>query len=185
MREHAAVLDALGAEVSLVRRVDDLEGLWGIVLPGGESTTIGMLMTEYGLRAPLATGALPVLGTCAGLILMARRLEGGEAPWLGLLDVTVLRNAYGRQGESHETDLDVTGIGVVRGVFIRAPYISEVGEGVEILGRDGAGHPVVVRQGRHLGLAFHPELAAEGRVHAAFLKGLAGPVESLALGQRP
>lgn len=177
MREHVAVLEGLGAEARPVKRAADLDGLWGLILPGGESTTIGMLMGEYGLRTPLATGRLPMFGTCAGLILMARRIEGGEAPWLGVLDVTVVRNAYGRQGESFETDLAVRGVGRVRGVFIRAPYIAAAGTGVEVLARDGGGHPVVVREGVHLASAFHPELAGENRLHAAFLSGLAGPVE--------
>ncbi len=177
MREHVAVLEGLGAEARPVKRVDDLAGLWGLVLPGGESTTIGMLMGEYGLRAPLSSGELPLFGTCAGLILMARRIEGGEAPWLGVLDIAVVRNAYGRQGESFEADLDVHGIGPVRGVFIRAPYVSEVGAAVEVLARDEGGHPVVVRQGPHLAAAFHPELAGEGRLHAAFIAGLRAPGE--------
>jgi pyridoxal 5'-phosphate synthase pdxT subunit len=184
VREHIRVLEGLGAEARPVKRAHDLDGLWGIVLPGGESTTIGMLMGEYGLREPLGGGRLPVFGTCAGLILMARRLQGGEPPWLAILDVTVVRNAYGRQGESHEADIDVAGIGRVRGVFIRAPYISEAAAEVEVLARDDAGHPVVVRQGAHLGAAFHPELAGEGRLHAAFLAGLAGPVEATALVDR-
>ena len=96
MREHVRVLEGLGAETRLVKRPADLDGLWGAVLPGGESTTIGMLMDEYGLREPLASGALPLFGTCAGLILMARRIDGGESAWLGLLDVTVVRNATSR-----------------------------------------------------------------------------------------
>lgn len=184
MREHVAVLEGLGVETRQVKRISDLEGLWGIVLPGGESTTIGMLMGEYGLLEPLAAGGLPVFGTCAGLILMASRLEGGEAPWLRLLDVSVARNAYGRQGESHEADLDVTGIGRVRGVFIRAPYVTRSGPQVEVLAQDAEGHPVVVRQDAHVGAAFHPELAGESRLHQAFLAGLKGPVETAAAVER-
>jgi 5'-phosphate synthase pdxT subunit len=176
VREHQRILERLGVAVRQVKRPADLDGLWGIVLPGGESTTIGMLMTEYGLRAPLAEGRLPVFGTCAGMILMASRIEGGEPPWLGILDVAVVRNAYGRQRESFETDLEVAGVGRVRGVFIRAPYVAEVGAGVEVLAADAGGHPVVVRQGPHLAAAFHPELAGETRLHAAFLAALRGPV---------
>lgn len=178
VREHAAVLQDLGARVRSVKRPSDLEGLWGIVLPGGESTAIGLLMTEYGLREPLRSGYLPTFGTCAGMILMARRIEGGEPPWLGILDVAVARNAYGRQRESFEADLEVGGIGQVRGVFIRAPYVTEVGHGVEVLARDHGGHAVVVRQGPHLATAFHPELAGEHRLHAAFLAGLDGPAQA-------
>jgi len=175
VREHVAVLEGLGARPRLVKRAEDLAGLWGIVLPGGESTTIGMLMGEYGLRAPLSTGRLPMFGTCAGMILMAREITG-EAAWLGVLDVTVVRNAYGRQGESFEADLPVAGIGGVRGVFIRAPYVTRVGPDVEVLAVDGDQHPVVVRQSMHMAAAFHPELAGERRLHAAFVARLTGPV---------
>lgn len=167
------MLESLGAAVRPVKRPEDLDGLHGIVLPGGESTTIGMLMTEYGLRDPLSEGTLPVFGTCAGMILMARSIQGGEAPWLSILNVSVARNAYGRQRESFEADLDVAGVGAVRGVFIRAPYVTEVGEGVEVLAKDQGGHPVVVRQGPHLAAAFHPELSGDNRLHRAFVEGLA------------
>lgn len=172
MREHVAILEGLGVETRPVKRPQDLDGLAGIVLPGGESTTIGMLMTEYGLREPLSRGTLPVFGTCAGMILMARTIVGGEAPWLSILDVSVTRNAYGRQRESFEADLVVAGVGNVHGVFIRAPYVSEAGSAVEVLARDTRGHAVVVRQGRHLAAAFHPELAGDGRLHRSFLERL-------------
>lgn len=173
VREHVAILNRLGVESRVVKRPTDLDGLEGIIVPGGESTTIGMLMTEYGLRAPLATGRLPMFGTCAGMIVMARAIEGGEPPWLSILNVTVARNAYGRQRESFEADLEVAGVGVVHGVFIRAPYVSQVGDGAEVLARDGQGHPVVVRQGRHLAASFHPELAGDPRLHRLFVEGLA------------
>jgi len=177
VREHVAMVEEAGAEARVVKRPADLDGLAGIVLPGGESTTIGMLMTEYGLREPLARGDLPCFGTCAGMILMAGALEGGhgEPPWLSVMDITVARNAYGRQRESFEADLEVKGIGAVRGVFIRAPYVTRVGPGVEVLASDAEGHAVVVRQGRHLAAAFHPEMARDSRLHRAFLAGLAAP----------
>lgn len=171
-REHLHVLEDLGVQGSEVRRPRDLEGLEGLILPGGESTAIGMLMTEYGLREPLASGALPLFGTCAGMILMAERLGGREAPWLSVLDVTVLRNAYGRQRESFEAPIEVAEVGTVRGVFIRAPYVTEVGPKAEVLGRDSDGHPIVVRQGVHLAASFHPELARDSRLHALFLSGI-------------
>lgn len=172
VREHLRVLEDLGIRGVEVRRARDLEGLDGLILPGGESTAIGMLMTEYGLREPLASGTLPLFGTCAGMILMAKRLDGNEAPWLSVLDATVRRNAYGRQRESFEAPIDVAEVGTVRGVFIRAPYITEVGPSAEILARDGDGHPIVVRQGVHLATSFHPELARDSRLHALFLSGI-------------
>jgi len=172
VREHLRVLEDLGVPGKEVRRPHDLEGLDGIILPGGESTAIGLLMTEYGLRAPLASGELPMFGTCAGMILMAKRLEGGEPPWLGVLDVTVLRNAYGRQRESFEAPVEVAEVGTVRGVFIRAPYVTQVGPAAEVLAYDNRGHPIVVRQGPHLATSFHPELARDSRLHALFVSGI-------------
>jgi 5'-phosphate synthase pdxT subunit len=177
-REHGAVLDRLGVAHRQVRKAADLEGLQAIIIPGGESTTIGLLMQEYGLFDPLRRGDIAVLGTCAGMILMAREIVGSDQPRLDLLDIAVERNAYGRQRESFEDDLQVEGMGAVRAVFIRAPYVVRVGEGVEVLSRDRAGHVIAVRSGRHMALAFHPELAGETRLHAAFLAGLrdAAPV---------
>ena len=172
VREHLRVLEDLGVTGVAVRRPRDLTGLQGIVLPGGESTTIGLLMTEYGLREPLSQGTLPMFGTCAGMILMARRLEGPETPWLSVLDVTVRRNANGRQRESFEAPIEISEVGTVRGVFIRAPYITEVGPEAEVLAQDGDGHAIVVRQGPHLAASFHPELARDSRLHALFLSGL-------------
>lgn len=172
VREHLRVLEDLGVTGTEVRRGRDLEDLEGIILPGGESTAIGLLMTEYGLREPLSSGKMPMFGTCAGMILMAQRLDAGEEPWLGVLDVTVKRNAYGRQRESFEAPIQVTEVGTVRGVFIRAPYITDVGPEAEVLARDSEGHPIVVRQGIHLAASFHPELARDSRLHALFLSGV-------------
>ena len=134
--EHVRMLAEAGAQPRLVRRSEDLEGLQGILVPGGESTTIGKLARAYELVEPIrerARGGMPVLGTCAGMIVMAERVLDGE-PLLGLMDVTVRRNAYGRQVDSFEADVGVQGIDhPVRGVFIRAPWVEEVGAGVEVL----------------------------------------------------
>ncbi len=146
-----------------------------LVLPGGESTTIGKLMVRYGLREPileLVASGRPLLGTCAGMILMAKRLEGGieNQPCLGVMDIAVRRNAFGRQVESFETDLAFKGIegGPARGVFIRAPIITEVGPEVEVLAEHD-GRVVAARQDNLLVLSFHPELTAETRIHQYFL----------------
>jgi len=145
----------------------------GLIIPGGESTTIGKLMVRYGLdRAiPEQVGrGMGVYGTCAGMILMARRAAGGEPPLLRLMDITVTRNAYGRQVDSFEADLDIPALGPppLRAVFIRAPVIDEVGRPVDVLAcRDG--RPVLAREGRLLVSAFHPELAPDDRVHRYFL----------------
>jgi len=176
VREHVAMISELGAEARLVRRPEDLVGLAGLVLPGGESTTIDKLTRRYGLvepiRAAVAAG-LPVLGTCAGMIMLADRIVGridGQQT-IGGLDVTVRRNAFGRQVESFEADLDVTGIDrQFHGVFIRAPWVERVGSHVEVLATvstgPAAGHVVAVRQGAVVATSFHPELAGDPRVHA-------------------
>ncbi len=171
VREHARVLASLGAEVRLVKRPGDLEGLGGIVLPGGESTTIGMLLEEYELAPVLRAGEIPIFGTCAGMILMADEIEGSDQPRLGVMRVTVRRNAFGRQRESFEEAIDgapVTG-DPLRGVFIRAPYVTDVGPDVEILGRVD-GKIVLCRQGRFLAASFHPELTDDRRLHRYFLE---------------
>lgn len=164
----------LGAEGVPVKYVRDLEGLDGLILPGGESTTLGKLMAKHGLDAAIkerAEAGLPVYGTCAGLILLARDIPGSEQPRLGLMDITVKRNAYGRQVDSFETDLDIPALGETpfRAVFIRAPYIEAVGPGVEVLAEHG-GKIVAARQGRYLVSAFHPELTGDPRLHAYFLE---------------
>jgi len=162
-REHAAVLRRLGADVVEVRKPEQLDGLDGLVVPGGESTAMRRLMGIYGLEEPLATFAGPLLGTCAGMILFDRR-------HLDLMDVEVERNAYGRQVASFEDDVELDGEEApLRGVFIRAPRLAETGPDVEVLGRL-RGEPVLVRQGRVLAASFHPELTEDTRVHERFLE---------------
>jgi 5'-phosphate synthase pdxT subunit len=161
-REHAAMLRRLGAEAVEVRRPDQLEGLDALVVPGGESTAIRRLMRVGGLEQPVAEFRGPLFGTCAGMILFDRA-------HLGLLDLEVERNAYGRQVASFEADVELDGEDEpIRGVFIRAPRIAAVGPGVEVLGRLDD-EPVLVREGRVLAASFHPELTGDARVHERFL----------------
>jgi 5'-phosphate synthase pdxT subunit len=163
VREHAAMLRRLGAEVVEVRKPEQLDGLDGLVLPGGESTTFMRLMRLYGLDEAVRAFAGPVFGTCAGMIVLDRA-------HLGLVDVRVRRNAFGRQVASFETDLDVAGEDEpVRAVFIRAPWIDEVGPGVEVLAQVD-GRPVLARDGRFLVAAFHPELTSDTRLHELFVE---------------
>jgi 5'-phosphate synthase pdxT subunit len=163
VREHAAMLRGLGAEVVEVRKPEQLAGLDGLVLPGGESTTFMRLMRLYGLGEAVRAFAGPVFGTCAGMIVLDR-------DHLGLVDVRVRRNAFGRQVASFETDLDVAGEDEpVRAVFIRAPWIDEVGPGVEVLA-ELDGRPVLARDGRFLVAAFHPELTPDTRLHDLFVE---------------
>lgn len=176
--EHLRMLSELGCEAVAVKKVSQLDGLAGVIIPGGESTTIGKLMADYGFDHRLRTLAaqgLAVFGTCAGLILLAKEIEGSDQPRLGLMDVTARRNAFGRQVESFEVDLPVPTLGdpPVRAVFIRAPYLVRVGPGVEILARYGE-KIVLARQGRFLASAFHPELTEDTRLHAYFLRLAAG-----------
>jgi 5'-phosphate synthase pdxT subunit len=162
-REHAAMLRSLGADVVEVRKPEQLEGLDGLVLPGGESTAFMRLMRLYGLDEAVRTFAGPVFGTCAGMIVLDRN-------HLGLVDLEVERNAWGRQVHSFEADLDVAGESQpVRGVFIRAPWIENAGPEVEVLA-EHEGHPVLARQGRFLVASFHPELTNDTRVHQKFLE---------------
>lgn len=173
--EHAAMLSRLSADPVAVRLPADLEGLHGIILPGGESTTMSRLMAEYGLFAPLqerARSGFPMMGTCAGLILLSRLDSGSYPATLGAMDVAVKRNAFGRQVDSFETDLRISALGEesFHGVFIRAPKIDSVGAGATVLCRlDDGGGPVAVRQGNLLGCSFHPELTADTRLHKYFL----------------
>ena len=179
-REHMRALLRLGVEATEVRLPDQLAGLDGLILPGGESTTMGKLAVEFGLLEPLrslAAGGLPMWGTCAGLILLARD-AGRSQPLVGALDVTVQRNAFGRQLQSFETDLTVPALAdpesPFRAVFIRAPLITGVGPDVEVLARldeakKGTGEVVAVRQGHLLATAFHPELTNDDRFHRYFL----------------
>lgn len=178
IREHATALREVGAEPIEVRLPRDLVGLDGLILPGGESTTMRRLIDLYGLREPivaLAHAGAPVYGTCAGMILLADRIAGGDEPVLRLLDITVERNGYGRQLDSFEADLAVPSLGdePLRGVFIRAPVVSEVGPEVEVLARDPDGRPVAVRQGRVMATAFHPELTGDRRLHRLLLELIA------------
>jgi 5'-phosphate synthase pdxT subunit len=169
-REHAAMFEALGAVPTLVRHPDQLAGVDVLAIPGGESTAIGKLARLFALVEPIRARAgqgMPVLGTCAGAIVMAQRVEGGE-PLLGILDVTAKRNAYGRQVDSFEAEIDVKEVGPLTGVFIRAPVLDDLGPGVEVLA-ELAGHPVVVRQGNLLAAAFHPEMARDPRLHERLL----------------
>jgi pyridoxal 5'-phosphate synthase pdxT subunit len=157
---HSKILASLGAEPRIVRTPRDLEGLDGLVMPGGESTTMTLGIEREGLAEPLrelVRSGAPVLGTCAGMIMLDRE-------HLGVLDVSARRNAFGRQVSSFEADVPVRGAGAMRAVFIRAPWVDDVGEGVEVLA-ELDGHPVAVRQGNVLAVAFHPELTGDGRLH--------------------
>jgi 5'-phosphate synthase pdxT subunit len=170
-REHVATLRALGADAVEIRKPEQLAGLDGLVIPGGESTAIGRLVELYGFDEALRSFAQPVFGTCAGMILVARDAVDAKPgqPLLGLADIVVRRNAFGRQVRSFEADLDVAGEETpVRGVFIRAPWIEEAGPGVELLA-EHEGHGVLARDGRILVAAFHPELTGDTRVHERFL----------------
>jgi len=162
-REHAAVLRRLGAEAVEVRLPEHLDGLDGLILPGGESTAIGRLMRLYGLDEALRSFGAPIFGTCAGMIVLDR-------DHLGLGDFRAERNAFGRQVRSFEADLDIgAGDAPLRAVFIRAPWLAEVGPEVEVLA-EVDGHPVLAREGRVLVASFHPELTDDTRVHERFLQ---------------
>jgi 5'-phosphate synthase pdxT subunit len=201
-REHVRILRRLGAEVTEVRLPRDLEGLDGLMIPGGESTTIGLLLKEHKLMEPLRAFVKdhPVFGTCAGLIMLAKHTTDGEQPLLRVMDITVRRNAFGRQPRSFEGTVqlslgapDVTGAteggapsggapsggaaadgacapcDEIHGIFIRAPWVEEVGPGVEVIARCGD-HIVGVRQGSMMGVAFHPELGDDTRLHEHFIE---------------
>ncbi len=171
--EHKKVLAGLGVAVTEVRTPADLDGVDGLIIPGGESTTIGKLMVEYGLDQAIPArvrAGMAVYGTCAGMILMAREATGGEPPLLRLMDISIARNAYGRQVDSFEADLEIPGFGApLRAVFIRAPVIEKTGKGVQVLASLN-GTPVLARQGHLLVSSFHPELAPDDRVHRYFLE---------------
>ena len=167
------MLEQLQVEAVEVRTPDELAAVDALVIPGGESTTIGRLASIYGLMEPIAqrcrTG-MPVLGTCAGMIFLAGSTAEGEQPQLGVLDACVRRNAFGRQVDSFEADLDVVGLDEpMHAVFIRAPWMEKIGSDVEVLSSvvdtEGDTHPVLVRQGRILATSFHPELTADTRLH--------------------
>ncbi|WNQ11518.1 pyridoxal 5'-phosphate synthase glutaminase subunit PdxT [Paenibacillus aurantius] len=171
--EHIRLLGQAGAEGVAVKKTEQLQDLDGIIIPGGESTTIGKLMRTYGFIDALREFAgrkKPVFGTCAGLIVIAKEIAGQEEAHLGLMNMIVSRNAFGRQRESFETDLAIQGVGDdVRAVFIRAPLIKEVGEGVDVLAtyKDEI---VAAREGHLLAASFHPELTDDYRLHAYFLE---------------
>ncbi len=185
VREHVRMLTTAGARPSEVRRAGDLDGLDGLVLPGGESTTISRLLDVFELLQPLRTrvaDGLPVYGSCAGMVLLADEVLDGRPDQSGVggLDVVVRRNAFGRQVDSFETDLPFAGVGDVRAVFIRAPWVERTGERAEVLARvpesggQAAGRVVAVRQGRVLATSFHPELTGDDRVHGLFVDMVKG-----------
>lgn len=170
VREHVTAIREVGAEPVEVRLPRDLVDLDALILPGGESTAMRRLIDAYGLRQPIASLAragAPILGTCAGMILLAERIDDGDEPIFGLLDIGVRRNGYGRQLDSFEAELSVPSLGEapLHGVFIRAPMVTGVGPGAEVLARDPDGTPVAVRQGRVIATAFHPELTGDRRIH--------------------
>jgi 5'-phosphate synthase pdxT subunit len=171
--EHVHKLQALGAETREVRLPDDLADLDGLIIPGGESTTIGKIATTYGLLDPLRDFARhkPTWGTCAGMIFLAKDIGIDRQPILGVMNITVNRNAFGRQVDSFETDLDIPVLGAVpyHAVFIRAPIVTGVDEGVSVLSRLEDGRIVAVQEGHLLATAFHPELTDDLRLHEYFL----------------
>jgi 5'-phosphate synthase pdxT subunit len=179
VREHLATLRGLGADPVAVRRPAELDGVDGLVLPGGESTTMSKLARIFDLLEPLRQAAkdgLPMFGTCAGMIMLADRIEGGTADQetIGGLDVVVRRNAFGRQVDSFEEDIYLTGLDEpVHAVFIRAPWVESVGDGVEVLATveagPAAGRIVAVRQGPLMATSFHPEVGGGSRIHRIFV----------------
>jgi pyridoxal 5'-phosphate synthase pdxT subunit len=171
--EHVKMLQRLGVEAVEVRTPEDLAKVDALIIPGGESTTIGKLAVEYGLDRAIPArvkAGMPVYGTCAGMIALSTEARGGEPPLLRLMDITVRRNAYGRQVDSFETDVKIPALGPapLHAIFIRAPVIERVGPGVEVLASLD-GRPILVRQGNMLVSAFHPELTEDGRVHRYFV----------------
>ena len=176
VREHLQMVERCGARGIPVKYPPELHLCQGLIIPGGESTTMGRLMTTYGFLEEirsLVAGGMPIYGTCAGMIMMAQRLVEGDQPLLGLMDITVRRNAYGRQVDSFETDILIREIREperpFRAVFIRAPWIESVGPGVKVLG-EFEGRAVLAVQGHMLVSAFHPELTGDDRIHRYFLR---------------
>ncbi|MBM3139063.1 MAG: pyridoxal 5'-phosphate synthase glutaminase subunit PdxT [Chloroflexi bacterium] len=172
-REHEAALAACGTASAEVRTRAQLEAVDGLIIPGGESTTIARLLLAYELMEPLRErihAGMPIWGTCAGAILLANDVPGLDRPPLGVMDISVARNAFGRQIDSFEADLDVSGLegGPMHAVFIRAPVITRVGPGVDVLARLSDGRVVAAREGRLLATSFHPELTQDGRMHLLF-----------------
>jgi len=182
-REHLAALRAAGAQSSTVRRRAELASVDALVIPGGESTTMSLLLREFDLLEPLRqrlADGMPAYGSCAGMILLSSEIldagePGREASALGAIDMAVRRNAFGRQVDSFEDDIDFDGLdGPIRAVFIRAPWVERIGPGVEVLARAGE-HIVAVRQGPMLATAFHPEMTGDRRVHKLFVDMVTGP----------
>jgi 5'-phosphate synthase pdxT subunit len=176
--EHIQMLSALGAEAVAVRLPSELEGLDALVIPGGESTTIGKLLSDYGLLEPirwLAEKGFPIFGTCAGLVLLAKKVPNLKLELIGAMDIVVKRNAFGRQVDSFEAELKIPALhdGSFHGIFIRAPIIEKVDKSVDILCQLN-GRPVAVKQGKILACAFHPELTGDTRLHSYFLDIVAG-----------
>lgn len=173
VREHIKSVEASGAEAVVVKRIEQLEEIDGLILPGGESTTMRRLIDKYAFMEPLRTFAKsgkPMFGTCAGMILLAKTLIGYEEAHIGAMDITVERNAFGRQKDSFEAALSIEGVGEdFIGVFIRAPYVVEVADNVEVLSKHGD-RMVAVRQDQFLAASFHPELTDDHRVTAYFVE---------------
>ncbi|MDA1937105.1 pyridoxal 5'-phosphate synthase glutaminase subunit PdxT [Bacillus cereus] len=173
VREHVKSVEASGAEAVVVKRIEQLEEIDGLILPGGESTTMRRLIDKYAFMEPLRTFAKsgkPIFGTCAGMILLAKTLIGYEEAHIGAMDITVERNAFGRQKDSFEAALSIEGVGEdFIGVFIRAPYVVEVADNVEVLSKHGD-RMVAVRQDQFLAASFHPELTDDHRVTAYFVE---------------
>ena len=177
--EHREVLDKLGVESAEIRLPHQLDEVDGLIIPGGESTTIVQLIDIYDFRDTLtrkAAGGLPIWGTCAGMIVISKRLTDHRPSPLGLMDIEVSRNAFGSQVHSFEADLEMGDISgpAFRAVFIRAPVVNKVGEGVRVLAQVSDGRPVAVRQDRLLATSFHPELTDDTRVHELFVRMVEG-----------
>jgi len=172
VREHIDILKSLGAGTTAVKKPEHLSEIDALILPGGESTTIGKMAVRFGMIDPIRSainGGLPVYGTCAGMILLAGAVSDTDQPLIGALDVVVKRNAFGRQNESFEAELDVDGLeSSFHAVFIRAPWIEKVGGEVDVLSTI-EDHPVMVRQGAIMATSFHPELNGDGRIHKMLL----------------
>jgi len=176
---HIQTLERLGVQTAAVRLPEEIMSLDGLIIPGGESTTVGKLMSRFGVDKVIIERAgegMPVFGTCTGAILLAKDIEGSDQPRLGLMDITVRRNAFGRQIDSFETDLDIPEIGEepVRAVFIRAPIITSIQDCVKVLAQLEDGRVVLVRENNCLAAAFHPELTDDSRVHEYFVRMVEG-----------
>lgn len=170
-REHSNMLKDLDVETILIKQPSDLENVDGLIIPGGESTTIGILLKRYNLDKKILEKheeGMPIFGVCAGAIILAKEIVGSEQPRLGLMDLSIKRNAYGRQIESFESEIFVNGVGNFKGIFIRAPIISEIHNGVEVMSEFN-GKAIMVKNGNLLAATFHPELTDNPGVHKYFL----------------